>query len=96
MLNIAAQTAVQSGAVTSLQLVTEHNLLSVEHFEYLFLSPSSGESQLSWTQSIELVVPISGHQHQHKIGYILMSTAVAMQRPKGGLKHQGRFWAKAR
>jgi hypothetical protein len=31
--------------------------------------PSSGESLLSWAHLVELV-PISGHQNQHKTGYI--------------------------
>jgi hypothetical protein len=53
---------------------------------FLFKITSSGKNLLCWAQSRELV-PISGHQHQHKMGYINQSHHKTSARVKKNMKN---------
>jgi hypothetical protein len=63
------------------------------------LSPSSGKSLLNWAHSIELV-PISGHRHQYKTGYINYTQHKPSDRVKTNIKtldkHEARHNLRAR
>jgi hypothetical protein len=63
------------------------SIWNTQRFGDWILSPSSGESLLSWVSSIDLV-PTYGHHHQHKIGYLNQAQNKASLRVKTKMKNK--------